>query len=285
MQNDKKLTHQIVERVRESILSGASKPGDRVANEKELMEEFGVGKATMREALRVLEATGLIQIRKGVNGGAYVAEVDMTTTIHNVVNFLRFPQVSISDLTMLRYFVEPRVAQIAALKRTEEDIEQLRSIIGETDVMGGHEIQNEIGFHCYLARITKNPMLIVAVDFADNILKSIKVKLALEEPFYRMVKEHHKILLTCLIAKDSQAAAVMMTNDLLEVGKSIALLCNCAAFDPSELTRQTLVVDSLLSSIHLQRVVHADDPLLYEPGVVYRKVGDSNLRLISYRNN
>ena len=71
------------------------------------MLQFGVSKATMREALRVLEAMGLLEIRKGISGGAFVAEVDMRTTVHSIMNFLHLQSVSVKEITMLRLFIEP----------------------------------------------------------------------------------------------------------------------------------------------------------------------------------
>src|SRR3989339_1775301 len=83
-----KISDQIIDQIRDAILSGKLKPGERLASEKELVDQFEVSKATMREALRVLEVMGLVQIRKGVSGGIFMAEVDMRTTIHSIINFL-----------------------------------------------------------------------------------------------------------------------------------------------------------------------------------------------------
>ena len=126
-----KISDQIIEQIRNAILSGRFKPGDKVASEKELMSEFGVSKATLREALRVLEGMGLVEIRKGIAGGVFIAEVDMKTTIHGIINFLHFREVSVKDITMIRYLLEPPVAQIAALRIQPEDIIKLESMIVE----------------------------------------------------------------------------------------------------------------------------------------------------------
>jgi GntR family transcriptional repressor for pyruvate dehydrogenase complex len=64
-----KVSDKIIHQIRNAILSGQLMPGDKLASEKELMEQFEVSKATMREALRVLEVLGLIEIRKGTAGG------------------------------------------------------------------------------------------------------------------------------------------------------------------------------------------------------------------------
>ena len=114
-----KISDQIIDQIRDAVLSGKLKPGNRLASEKELADQFGVSKATMREAMRVLEVLGLIEIRKGLGGGIFIAEVGMRTTIHSIINFLHFQPVSIKEITMLRYLIEPTVAQIAASKITD----------------------------------------------------------------------------------------------------------------------------------------------------------------------
>ena len=61
----------VLEQLREAILSGRIRPGDRLPGERQLCESFGVGRPTLREALRSLEATGLIEVRPGKGGGSY----------------------------------------------------------------------------------------------------------------------------------------------------------------------------------------------------------------------
>lgn len=271
---------RVIEKIRENILSGDIKPGARIANEKELMEQFGISKATIREALRVLEAMGLLEIRKGVGGGAFVAEVDMRTTIHSVINFCHFQPLSIRDITMLRYFIEPKAAMLAARERTEEDIQNLRRIIQQTYKS---EVEKEIGFHCYLGRITKNPLLILIIDFIDNILKTLKSRLNLDKKFFLLVENHHKFILECVLQKDPQAARIMMTNDILEVGRFLACLTNSEAFDPYDTTQMMASEDNMLALGYLQKVVSNTDAINRKTGVIIRRVGTSNLNLISYK--
>jgi GntR family transcriptional repressor for pyruvate dehydrogenase complex len=275
-----RVTDIIIEKIRENILSGRTKPGDKLANEKEMMGEFGVSKATMREALRVLEAMGLLEIKKGIGGGAFVSEVDMRTTIHSVINFCNFRSVSVKDITILRYFIEPQVAQIAAVKRTETDIENLQKNIRETYQA---EVEKEIGFHCYLVRITKNPLLILIVDFIDNILRSIKSKLHLNKTFFDLVEYHHKLILECLIQQDSQAAGVVMANDILGTGKFLAELSASEPFDPDELQQFIKSEDRMLAMMFQQQVVSNKHPINTQPGVMVRKIGSSDLNLVSYK--
>jgi len=289
-----KISDQIIEQIRNAILSGRFKPGDKVASEKELMSEFGVSKATLREALRVLEGMGLVEIRKGVAGGVFIAEVDMKTTIHGIMNFLHFKTISIKDITMIRYLLEPPVAQIAASRIQPEDIVKLESMITEDPFVPHSIVSKEIGFHRYLARMTENPILILVMDFIDNILNDIKFNLNLGPDFYHKVAKSHRAILECLKKGDGAGARKEIIDDLLEVGNHMAKLNGTQPFDPTLLLSLDLPLrpqqtpgssDSSLDKTLLSKEVEqilgeelADK--LHKKGAVFRKIGTGELYLI-----
>jgi GntR family transcriptional repressor for pyruvate dehydrogenase complex len=275
-----KVSNNIIAQIRDAILSGRLKPGDRLASEKELIEQFGVSKATMREALRVLEAIGLLEIRKGIAGGAFVAEVDMRTTLHAIVNFLHFQTVSVKEVTMLRYLIEPSVAQVAAAKRTDKDIEKLEQVIGDSITRGDTEVSKEISFHRYLARMTENTILTLTIDMIDNLLKSMKRKISLPPEFYEHVRDAHTIILECLIQQDGLAAKIAMANDVVGVGRYLCGFTGAPPFEPSELKTSRSLMDVQLEINPKARVVTKDDPLLQESGTIFKRVGSSELCLV-----
>ena len=290
-----KISDHIIEQIRNAILSGRFKPGDKVASEKELMSEFGVSKATLREALRVLEGMGLVEIRKGVAGGVFIAEVDMKTTIHGIINFLHFKTVSIKDITMIRYLLEPPVAQIAASRIQPEDIVKLETMITEDPFVPHTIVSREIGFHRYLARMTENPILILVMDFIDNILDDIKSQLNLGGEFYHKVAKSHRAILECLKQKDEVGVRREIINDLLEVGNHLAKASGTQPFDPSILLGENLPVSSEQTSILLERSLN-EVPVskdlqrifgeeladrLHKQGVVFRRIGTGELYFIA----
>jgi GntR family transcriptional repressor for pyruvate dehydrogenase complex len=290
-----KISDQIIEQIRNAILSGRFKPGDKVASEKELMSEFGVSKATLREALRVLEGMGLVEIKKGITGGVFIAEVDMKTTIHGIINFLHFKTVSIKDITMIRYLLEPPVAQIAALRIQPEDIVRLESMIKEDPATPHTIVSREIGFHRYLVRMTENPILILVMDFIDNILNDIKFQLDLGNEFYHKVAEAHQAILDCLKQKDGIGARREIVHDLLEVGNHMAKVSGTQPFDPTMLLDENLPLHPHQTSLSLDRslneVILSKDlqrifgeelaDKLHKQGVVFRKIGTGELYFIA----
>jgi len=289
-----KISDQIIEQIRNAILSGRFKPGDKVASEKELMSEFSVSKATLREALRVLEGMGLVEIRKGISGGVFIAEVDMKTTIHGIINFLHFREVSIKDITMIRYLLEPPVAQIAASRIQPDDILKLESMIVEHPAVSQTLVSREIGFHRYLARMTENSILILVMDFIDNILNDIKFQLDPSVAFYQKVTKAHQAILECLKQNDGVGARKAIVQDLLEVGNDLALLSGTQPFNPTMLLDENLALPSQQAPLPLERVpreilstdlqkIFGEEMAgrLSEKGVVFRRIGTGELYFIA----
>jgi len=290
-----KISDQIIEQIRNAILSGRFKPGDKVASEKELMSEFGVSKATLREALRVLEGMGLVEIKKGIAGGVFIAEVDMKTTIHGIINFLHFKTVSIKDITMVRYLLEPPVVQIAASRIEPEDIFKLESMIVEQPAVPQTIVSREIGFHRYLARMTKNPILILVMDFIDNILNDIKFQLDPGTEFYHNVTKAHQAILECLKQKNGVGARREIVNDVLEVGNHLASLSGTRPFDPAMLLDESLPshphqtshsvnqsLNEVLISKDLEQIFGEEAAeRLHKQGVVFRRIGTGELFFIA----
>jgi DNA-binding FadR family transcriptional regulator len=133
---------------------------------------------------------------------------------------------------MLRYLIEPKVAQIAASKRTDKDIQSLEKILEEDSPEADMVGSKEIGFHRYLARLAENTLLILIVDFVDNLLDSIKAKAKLGPDFYQNVRISHQHILDCIIRKDGPGAALAMTQDLMEVDRHLSRVMDSLPFDP-----------------------------------------------------
>ncbi|MGZ3604574.1 MAG: FadR/GntR family transcriptional regulator, partial [Thermodesulfobacteriota bacterium] len=123
-----KVSQHITEQIRNAIFDGRLKPGDKLPSEKELTERFKVSKVTLREALRSLEVLGFLEIRKGVSGGAFVTEVDMTKARDSFTNFLLFKNLSLKDLSEVRLLLEPYIAEKATLSITKEDLHRLEEL-------------------------------------------------------------------------------------------------------------------------------------------------------------
>jgi len=228
-----KISDDIIQQIRETFISGKLNPGDRLGSEKELMDVFGVSKSTLREALRVLEAMGIIEIRKGLMGGVFAALVDMKTTINSIQGFLKFESVSIYDITMVRCMLEPGILRIAIAQISDEHVANLQKIIQESRTVNTerHQVKG-ISFHRYLVRMTQNPMLILIMDFIDNLLEDMKKKIGLSDDFYNAMNDYHENITTHIINKNATEAQKIIIQDILATGDVIAKATGSNAFSP-----------------------------------------------------
>ena len=158
-----KAYQDVVDQIQETIMTGALKAGTLLPAERELKEQFGISRGTLREALRVLEQKGLIEIRTGVAGGSVVREVNSDNLSDNIGLLIRNCAVSLKDLADFREQMEGGVAELAAQKAGDEDVALLKALLVEAENnlnLGGSGwdgfIRNDEQVHLALARMSGN---------------------------------------------------------------------------------------------------------------------------------
>ncbi len=223
------ITQKIIDQIRTAILKGKLKPGDVLPPEKELVEQFGVSKQTLRESLRALEHTGLIDVRKGIGGGAHIVEVDIEVTKQSLANFLYFKDLSIENLSELRKLVEPHAASKAAAFISKEDLR----ILGELNEKARENLEkkftqemsrNEINFHRVIAQATNNPILVLILDFVEDLLEDFKKVLKPDTTFSESVLDAHGRIYAAICDKNPERAAVEMLRHVQDVEDHLAKL-------------------------------------------------------------
>lgn len=217
-----RIPYLIAGQIRELILSGQLVPGDKLPQEKDLMGQLDVSRQTLREALRVLEAIGLIEVRKGAGGGAFVVKMGNEKLCETISNFLFFRDVTSADLGEVRKLIEPYFVKMAAERLGPEEINKLRALNQECkemiangeDIVGG---RGEIEFHATLAKMSGNPVIIMIQDFVSVLLVEMKIELKPGLEFSRKVLDAHERIFEALERKDGDAAAREMYRHVSEV--------------------------------------------------------------------
>ncbi len=224
-----RISHTIVEQIRQAILSGELKPGDKLPSEKALSEKFGVSKASLREAFRALEALGLLEVRQGVAGGAFVMAVDLETARNNLFNYIFFQNPTIGEFTQLRSFIEPAVAETAARNITDEDIADLdKNLVQTRQVMddGPFYYKLDTYFHHRIAEIAGNRLACFVIDSLKNAIVNIKLELELDEEFSISVYKAHKRILAALRKRSPELAREEMLRHIQEVDQMMVAFCD-----------------------------------------------------------
>ena len=165
-----KAYQDVVEQIQEAIIAGTLKPGRQLPAERELKEQFGISRGTLREALRVLEQKGLIEIRTGVAGGSIIREVNSEKLSEDLGLLIRNRAVSLRDLAQFREGMEGGVAALAAQRAGEKELAELQELLAEAQ---GHLKEGRKGWdafvrtdeqiHMALARMSGNPLFITVL--------------------------------------------------------------------------------------------------------------------------
>ena len=156
-------TAELVARsLRRQIVRGELGQGEALPSESALMEQFGVSRPTLREAFRVLEAESLIEVRRGVRGGARVNAPDPEVAARYAGLILEYRNATLGDVYDATAVIEPQCARLVAAKHTAEDVKRLRAAVEkEKAVLGDHlalvAAQDE--FHTLLVQLTGSTTL------------------------------------------------------------------------------------------------------------------------------
>jgi len=172
-----RIFQDVVEQIQTTILEGQLAAGDRLPAERELGEMFQTSRGTIREALRILEQKGLIEIHLGINGGAYVKDANAELMAENLAMLIRSHNVSLEHLAEFREGVEGTVTGLAALRSTAADNKKLSELI---DNISQYRKKGSAGWkdfvhvdekiHTEIARIAGNPLYtFVLQSIHDNI--------------------------------------------------------------------------------------------------------------------
>jgi GntR family transcriptional regulator, transcriptional repressor for pyruvate dehydrogenase complex len=165
----------VVLQIEQRILEGSLEVGEQLPSERRLRTVFQVGRGTLREALRTLEQKGLITIKTGVKGGAFVSAIDTRQVGESLEFLLRHLKVSLQELAEFREHAEGIVTAMATKKATKEDLHQLQIFVESMgtylDMGTWAEVRTEdIKFHIHLAKIAGNRIF-------ESVLRTVYMNL------------------------------------------------------------------------------------------------------------
>src|SRR5881409_2007294 len=150
----------IADQIRSAIVSGRVPPGDRLPPERELAEQFGVSRVTVRDALRALEAMGLIEVRVGARGGAFVTVPTGSIVGQTMSDMMMMSAVTPEDIVEARLVVELGTVTLACARATDDDLARLREHCHRSQealAAGTYDRELSWEFHSLLAASIHNP--------------------------------------------------------------------------------------------------------------------------------
>ena len=158
---------QVSEQIKKMIFDRVFQADDKLPSEAELANKFGVGRQTIREALRILELSGFIAIHKGGGGGAVVKDSISATISTLILDTFRLEHTSLEELTIARVEIERVVLRYAVTNADADDINALQQNVAEAQAKSDQNlmiINENVVFHQLLAKASKNNLFVIVVE-------------------------------------------------------------------------------------------------------------------------
>jgi GntR family transcriptional repressor for pyruvate dehydrogenase complex len=221
-----KISERIARQIKDTILNGAMKSGDRLPPERELVERFQASRISIREALKNLEASGLLTIKPG--SGVFVSEVNSKPLSESLASILRIKRVSMSELSEARMILEPNIAKLACERMTPEDLLKLEeNIAGALRIVKSNvsaRVKN-IEFHSLLAESTHNSVLTLTVRTLLDVLQEMSFEVIDDSPpgveIASQTVRYHKKILEALKARDAEKVFELMRKHIFKIQGSL----------------------------------------------------------------
>lgn len=218
----KRTFEEVVRQIREMIYSGDLKTGDRLPGERDLALELGIGRPALREALRALEANGLVVQRKGRNGGAYIANGMIGAISENMSDLLRISSVTVDELFEVRLITQIGLVPLVCERATALDIEALRENVmeGERLYQSGQDrkrIDTNIEFHILFAKAAHNPVGEMVVRSLADSMRALTQRVG-SIPTVNLFDDR-MALVNAIAARDEAAAVAAIERILVSTRK------------------------------------------------------------------
>ncbi len=215
---------QVADQIKAWVVERDLRQGDKLPNEAEMIALFKVSKGTVREALRILEAQGLIVTRTGPGGGSFVGEVSQDRALSLLGNYFYFQALSLSDIYQMRKALEPELAAGLAGRLDPDQLASLTNLVSahDTPAQTPEEEKAEhiasLAFHAKLAEFAENPLLGFMIAFMVRMLTEMTVYRKLYDvpnhELWRRGRRYQLDLIEALRVGDANAARDTMAEHM-----------------------------------------------------------------------
>jgi GntR family transcriptional repressor for pyruvate dehydrogenase complex len=218
-----RISEEVLDRMKDAILIGDFKIGERLPSERDLADQFQVSRLAVREALRALENSGFLITRKGAAGGAYVTDLTFEQLGNALLDLFLAQKISVPEHHQVRILIEPEVARLAAINIDRQSGERLQKALEAEAPLGiplREAVHRGTKVHLILAEMCGNRFL---EAIASSLLKlNMKiVQLINPNPDDLHPPGMHQPIVEAVLAGDSEAAAEAMRKHAIEFGQNL----------------------------------------------------------------
>jgi len=216
----------IIDQIRELISSGQLKPGDKLPSERKLSEALNIGRTHVRDAIRKLEFYGILKTLP--QSGTVVAGIGLAALEGLISDVLQLENSDFSSLVESRVILEIELVKLAAVRRTEEDLKDLKLALDKYYAKidkGIEAVDEDMMFHMKVAEASQNKVLksLMLIIIPDILTNYAKYKVCTNDRLKKRYDEHNQ-LYDAIADQDAQRAANIMKlhlNDIMKLGESL----------------------------------------------------------------
>ena len=218
-----RIFEDVLVQVKDAILSGRFKPGEKLPSERELGLEFQVSRGVIREAIRALELRGFVCIRQGPAGGAFVTDLTFNQVGNAFLDLFKTNKLSMKDIAQVRLHVEPEVARLAALNFNPSHMDVLLKVEQDEHVdyaSDADRIDRLTRMHKALARMCGNPFFEVIVRSMLMLTAEVALTVASDHDLLHGPGEHQAVI-HAVISGNGDGAAREMAQHLQQFSQNL----------------------------------------------------------------
>ena len=221
--NTSRVSENVLLQLREAILLGTYKSGDKLPSERELTLQFQVSRGVVREAVRALELSGFVVMRQGPTGGAFVTDLSFNQVENAFLDLFLANKVSMAEVAQVRSHIEPKVAELAAIHITPDYQKELEKAQEEEFVTAKSHAERIVRLtevHRLLALICGNHFFEATVS---SMLKLTAEVVLAVEPDHEKLHDpgEHGEIVDAVIHKDPERASREMARHLRRIANGL----------------------------------------------------------------
>ena len=216
----RRVSETIARRIKTQISKGTLNPGEKLPAERDMALRFRTSRVSVREAYRSLEELGLLKIRRGAEGGAFIADLDHGPVMRSLSLMLRLGKTTNEEITEARLLVEPPIARLAARRARPEDVQRLKYVVGQQEAAlqrRGDYGPFDLNFHRTVAECARNLPLKVLMDALSDLTVEVVAGLDLSSGVQHQVCDSHRLIADAIEQRDEDQAYDLMLQHVAQI--------------------------------------------------------------------
>jgi GntR family transcriptional regulator, transcriptional repressor for pyruvate dehydrogenase complex len=217
-----RISSSIMDQIKEAVFQNKLMPGDKLPSEHELMEQFNASRVTIREALRTLEYSGIVEIKRGARGGAFIKDQSSQVVTNFLQDMFATGKIKIADLTEVRLVLEPLSAKVAASRVKESSLKEIglnlkedRNLLEKGELSDARLCHME--FHRLIAQASGNQVIFFMVDSMMDVLEHFISSIPLSPKVIEQDAQSHERIFFAIKNGQAKTARDLMLRDVQDI--------------------------------------------------------------------